>query len=62
MATLVGRLWVGGLWVGGFWVGDFRVGDFRITREEGVNLLVSPYYLRTGGTVIDWVPPDDEQD
>jgi hypothetical protein len=36
----------------------FRVRDFCVTREAGMNLLVSPYYFESGGTVIDWVPPD----
>jgi len=34
----------------------FRVRDFRVTREGGINFLVSPYYFESGGTVIDWVP------
>jgi hypothetical protein len=40
----------------------FRVRDFKVTRENGHNFLVSPYYPSSGGTVIDWVPPevDDE--
>ena len=33
----------------------FKVRDFRVTREDGMNLLVSPYYPNSGGTVIDWV-------
>jgi len=37
----------------------FRVRQFRVTREGGHNFLVSPYYEEGGGTVIDWVPPDD---
>jgi hypothetical protein len=36
----------------------FRVGDFRVTREEGQNFLVSPYYPSSGGSVIDWMPAD----
>lgn len=36
----------------------FRVGDFRVTREEGHNFLVSPYYPSSGGSVIDWMPAD----
>jgi hypothetical protein len=38
------------------------VRDFRVTWENGQNWLVSPYYPNSGGTVIDWVPPDDEDD
>lgn len=37
---------------------QFRVGEFRVTRESGMNMLVSPYYFKSGGTVIDWMPPD----
>jgi len=33
----------------------FRVGDFRVTRENGQNMLVSPYYPEGGGSVIDWM-------
>lgn len=36
----------------------FIVRDFRVTREHGMNLLVSPYYYRSGGSVIDWMPVD----
>ena len=36
----------------------FRTSEFRVTREGGMNCLVSPYYEEGGGTVIDWVPPD----
>jgi hypothetical protein len=38
----------------------FRVKDFRVTREGGHNLLTSPYYPISGGTVIDWWPLDEE--
>ncbi len=38
----------------------FTVKDFRVTREAGMNMLVSPFYFESGGTVIDWVPPDWE--
>ncbi len=42
----------------------FRVRDYRVTREGGNNFLVSPYYPRSGGTVLDWVdvPEDDDID
>ncbi|MEN6561221.1 MAG: hypothetical protein ABFD52_10640 [Acidobacteriota bacterium] len=35
---------------------EFRVGDFRVVRGEVMDLLVSPYYLESGGTVLDWMP------
>jgi len=38
----------------------FQVKDFCVTREGGMNMLVSPYYFESGGTVIDWVPADFE--
>ncbi|MGB7297049.1 MAG: hypothetical protein WBC70_15805 [Candidatus Aminicenantales bacterium] len=34
----------------------FRVKEFMVTREDGMNVLASPYYLESGGTVIDWIP------
>lgn len=34
----------------------FRVGEFLVAREDGMNVLASPYYLESGGTVIDWLP------
>jgi len=36
----------------------FKIREFRVTREGGMNCLVSPYYEEGGGTVIDWVPLD----
>jgi hypothetical protein len=36
----------------------FFVRDYRVTREEGMNYLVSPYYEEGGGTVIDWMPAE----
>ncbi|HEX3044471.1 MAG TPA: hypothetical protein VHY08_06935 [Bacillota bacterium] len=38
---------------------NFVVRDFRVIREDGQNWLVSPYYEEGGGTVIDWVSPED---
>lgn len=38
----------------------FQVKDFRVTWEDGVNYLVSPYYPASGGSVIDWMPPEWE--
>ena len=37
---------------------QFRVGDFRVIRGAAMDMLVSPYYFNSGGTVIDWMPPD----
>jgi hypothetical protein len=36
----------------------FRVGEFRVIRGPVMDMLVSPYYFDSGGTVIDWMPPD----
>ena len=36
----------------------FTVRDFRVTREDDHNYLVSPYYPASGGSVIDWMPPE----
>ena len=36
----------------------FRVGDFRVIRGAAMDMLVSPYFFNSGGTVIDWMPPD----
>ena len=33
----------------------FRVRDFKVIWERGRNYLMSPYYLSSGGSVIDWV-------
>ena len=38
----------------------FKLSDFRVTREDGDNFLVSPYYPSSGGSVIDWMPADFE--
>jgi hypothetical protein len=40
----------------------FRVGDFRVTWEDGQNFLVSPYYPSSGGSVIDWMPVEFENE
>ena len=34
----------------------FRVREFLVAREAGMNVLASPFYLESGGTVIDWEP------
>jgi hypothetical protein len=39
----------------------FAVREFRVTREDGHNWLVSPYYEEGGGTVIDWMPPQEDE-
>ncbi len=39
----------------------FRVRDFRVTWENGMNMLVSPYYPSSGGSVIDWMPADFDE-
>ena len=39
----------------------FRVKEFMVTREGKMNVLASPYYLEHGGTVIDWVPADEDE-
>jgi hypothetical protein len=39
----------------------FRVKDFMVTREGGMNMLVSPYYFESGGSVIDCIPADSEE-
>jgi hypothetical protein len=36
----------------------FTVREYRVTWENGQNWLVSPYYPTSGGTVIDWLPPE----
>lgn len=39
----------------------FYVRDFLVTREGNGNFLVSPYYPEAGGTVLDWIEPDDDE-
>ncbi len=39
----------------------FTVREYRVVRDHGMNMLVSPYFHRSGGTVIDWWPPDSEE-
>jgi len=38
---------------------NFAVRRFKVIREDGRNYLVSPYYARSGGMVIDWSLTDD---
>ena len=36
----------------------FRLGDAMVIREDDSNFAVSPYYLHSGGTDLDWVCPE----
>lgn len=38
----------------------FEVRQFRVIRGDDMDYLVSPYFFETGGTVVDWMPPDFE--
>ena len=38
----------------------FIMKDLMVKREGGANLLVSPYYFESGGTVFNWEPVDFE--
>ena len=37
---------------------SFKVSDFMVVREDNSNFAVSPYYLHSGGTILDWIPLD----
>ena len=37
---------------------SFTVKDYLVIREKGRNYLVSPYYPKSYGTVLDWVSTD----
>lgn len=37
---------------------SFKVSDFIVVREDNSNFAVSPYYLHSGGTILDWLPLD----
>lgn len=39
---------------------SFCIKDFRVIRESNRNFLVSPYYPRSGGMVVDWLPIGEE--
>lgn len=39
----------------------FRVGDFKVIREDNRNFLVSPYYAKSGGMVIDWITGEESE-
>ena len=41
---------------------SFKVRDFMVVREDNSNFAVSPYYLHSGGTILDWLPLDSEKD
>ncbi len=34
----------------------FRIAEFKVVYDNGMNMLVSPYYFSSGGSVIDWMP------
>lgn len=36
---------------------EFAVGKFLVVRQSGLNYLVSPFFFKGGGTVIDWAYP-----
>jgi hypothetical protein len=38
----------------------FQVKDYRVIRGKSMDYLVSPYFFISGGTVMDWMPPDFE--
>ena len=40
----------------------FRVEEFLVIREGDLNFLAAPKYAEAGGTVLDWVEPDTEDD
>lgn len=37
---------------------EFLVREYRVVRGPEIDLLVSPYFPMSGGTVIDWMPAD----
>jgi len=37
---------------------SFQVREFRVIRGKSMDYLVSPYFFNSGGTVMDWMPPD----
>lgn len=39
----------------------FTVKEFRVTWEGNMNCLVSPFYAEGGGSVIDWMDEDSEE-
>ena len=39
---------------------EFVVKEFRVIRGRNRNFLVSPFYPKSGGMVVDWMPIDQE--
>ena len=39
---------------------SFKVSDFIVVREDNSNFAVSPYYLHSGGTILDWLTLDSD--
>ena len=37
---------------------SFKVSDFLVVREDESNFAGSPYYLHSGGTILNWIPLD----
>ena len=40
---------------------SFKVSDLMVVREDNSNVAVSPYYLHSGVTILDWIPLDRMQ-
>lgn len=38
---------------------EFVFKDALVVREDGMNFIVSPYYLKSGGTLLDFAESDD---
>ena len=39
---------------------SFVARDYRVIRERNRNMLVSPFFASTGGTVLDWLQDASE--
>ena len=39
----------------------FNVRDFRVIRWNGANLLASPYFPNSGGMLVDWAEPSEQE-
>ena len=37
----------------------FKVKDFLVMRDHDLNFLVSPFFCRSGGSVLDWISRDE---
>lgn len=35
----------------------FTVRDFKVIRWHGANIIASPYHAKSGGMLVDWMPP-----